>query len=77
MSETQDGLLPMYNATGKRFALKYDPEHQQHGWIFYDNHGSWVTLRKATPYEMSRAEGILKLRDEFNLVECEVTNDHN
>ena len=59
-----DDMLPMENAQGKKFALKFNPEHQQHGWIFYDNDGTWITLRRATDYEMMRAEAIIKMRDE-------------
>ena len=50
-----DSMIPMRSAEWKKYALKYEPGHQQHGWIFYDNFGTWVTLRKATPEEMENA----------------------
>lgn len=63
MSDTPEALglmLSMRSASGEEFALKFEPGHQQHGWIFYDNHGTWVTLRPALPHELSRAQAIVE-----------------
>jgi len=62
-TEQQRNMLPMQNASGKKFALLFDPEHQQHGWIFYDNHGQWVTLRPAFPEELERAKQLIECRE--------------
>lgn len=59
----QAKMLPMKNASGEKFALLFDPGHQQHGWIFYDNHGQWVTLRPALPNEIERAKQIIETRE--------------
>ncbi len=56
-------MLPMRNASGEKFALKFNPGHEQHGWIFYDNHGTWVTLRLALPHEIERAKQIIEMRE--------------
>lgn len=65
-----DDMLPMENAQGKKFALKFNPEHQQHGWIFYDNHGQWVTLRPALPHEIERAKAIIEMREVLAGIPC-------
>lgn len=56
-------MLPMQNAEGKKFALLFDPEHKHHGWIFYDNHGAWVTLRPALPNEIERAKQLIEAEE--------------
>jgi len=60
----------MENAQGKKFALKLNPAHPQHGWIFYDNHGKWVTLRRALPHEIERAKAIIEMREVLANVPC-------
>lgn len=65
-----DDMLPMESAQGKKFALKFNPEHQQHGWIFYDNHGQWVTLRRALPHEIERAKQIIEMREVLAGIPC-------
>jgi hypothetical protein len=57
-----DDMLPMVGSSGGKFAMKFNPEHQQHGWIFYDNHGQWVTLRRALPHEVELAKAIIEMR---------------
>ena len=57
-----DDMLPMENKHGQKFSLKFNPEHPQHGWIFYNNHGQWVTLRRALPHEIERAKAIIEMR---------------
>lgn len=54
MVETADG----------KHAVLIDPGHQQHGWVFYrgPDPGQWVTLREATPIEISMAEGVKRAR---------------
>lgn len=54
-------MLPMQNAQGEKFAFKWAPGHQQHAWIFYDNYGTWVTLRPAMPNEVQRAERMIEM----------------
>ena len=66
----QDDMLPMENATGKKFAMKFNPKHQQHGWIFYDNNGQWVTLRRALPHEIERAKQIIEMREVLAGIPC-------
>lgn len=65
-----DDMLPMTDPIGRKFALKFNPEHQQHGWIFYDNHGQWVTHRRALPHEMERAQQIVELNEALAGVPC-------
>lgn len=65
-----DDMIAMENAQGKKFALKFNPEHQQHGWIFYDNHGQWVTLRRALPHEIERAKAVIEMRKVLAGVPC-------
>lgn len=65
-----DDMLPMENAQGQKFALKLNPQHQQHGWIFYDNHGQWVTLRRALPHEIERAKAIIEMREVLAGIPC-------
>ena len=67
-----DDMLPMQDASGKKFALKFNQEHQQHGWIFYDNHGQWVTLRRALPHEIERAKSIIEMRKVLAGIPCKV-----
>lgn len=57
-----DDMLPMVGSSGGKFAMKFNPEHPQHGWIFYDNHGQWVTLRRALPHEVELAKAIIEMR---------------
>jgi hypothetical protein len=57
-----DDMLPMVSSSGGKFAMKFNPAHQQHGWIFYDNDGQWVTLRRAFPYEIELAKQIIEMR---------------
>ena len=63
-------MLPMENAQGQKFALKFNPEHRQHGWVFYDNHGQWVTLRRALPHEIERAKSIIEMREVLAGIPC-------
>ncbi len=65
-----DDMLPMVGSSGGKFAMKFNQEHQQHGWIFYDNHGQWVTLRRALPYEIERAKQIIEMRKVLAGVPC-------
>ena len=65
-----DDMLPMENAQGQKFALKFNPAHQQHGWIFYDNHGQWVTLRRALPHEIELAKEIVEMRQVLAGIPC-------
>lgn len=70
IGKAPDDMIAMENAQGKKFALKLNPAHPQHGWIFYDNHGQWVTLRRALPHEIERAKGILEMRQVLAGVPC-------
>ncbi len=65
-----DDMLQMVDSSGGKFALKFNPEHQQHGWIFYDNHGQWVTLRRALPHEIERAKAIIEMREVLAGIPC-------
>lgn len=65
-----DDMLPMVGSSGGKFAMKFNPEHQQHGWIFYDNHGRWVTLRRALPHEIERAKAVIEMRKVLAGVPC-------
>ena len=38
--------------------------------IFYDNHGQWVTLRRALPHEIERAKAVIELREVLAGVPC-------
>ena len=67
---SQDDMLPMVGSSGGKFAMKFNPEHQQHGWIFYDNHGTWVTLRRALPHEIERAKAIIEMRQVLAGIPC-------
>mgnify|MGYP003426297534 CR=1 FL=1 len=53
-------MLPMADKNGKRYAMLYEPGHQHHGWIFYDNHGTWVTYRVGLMHEVLRAGRIIE-----------------
>lgn len=70
IGKTQADMIAMENAQGKIFALKFNPTHSQHGWIFYDNHGQWVTLRRALPHEIERAKAIIEMREVLAGVPC-------
>ena len=70
IGKPQTDMIAMENAQGKKFALKFNPTHSQHGWIFYDNHGRWVTLRRALPHEIERAKGIIEMREVLAGVPC-------
>ena len=65
-----DDMLPMENSQGKKFALKFNPDHPQHGWIFYGNHGQWVTLRRALPHEIERAKAIIEMLKVMARIPC-------
>ena len=65
-----DDMLPMVGSSGGKFAMKFSPDHQQHGWIFYDNHGQWVTLRRALPHEIERAKAIIEMRHVLAGIPC-------
>lgn len=65
-----DDMLPMENVNGQKFAMKFNPEHQQHGLIFYDNHAQWVTLRRALPHEIERAKQIIEMREVLAGIPC-------
>lgn len=54
-------MILMRNADREKFALLYEPGHSQHGWIFYDNYGRWVTLRRANEEEMRKAKWISEM----------------
>ena len=56
-------MLPMADKDGKQYAMLYQPGHQHHGWIFYDNHGSWVTYRMGLMHEVMRASRIIDDRN--------------
>ena len=70
IGKAPNDMIAMENAQGKKFALKFNPTHQQHGWIFYDNHGQWVTLRRALPHEIERAKAIIEMREVLAGVPC-------
>lgn len=70
IGKAPDDMIAMENAQGKKFALKLNPAHPQHGWIFYDNHGQWVTLRRALPHEIERAKAIIEMREVLANVPC-------
>lgn len=55
-------MLPMADKDGKRYAMLYEPGHRQHGWIFYDNHGTWVTYRMGLMHEVLRAGRLMEDR---------------
>lgn len=55
-------MLPMADKNGKRYAMLYEPGHRQHGWIFYDNHGTWVTYRMGLLHEVLRASRLIEAR---------------
>lgn len=65
-----DNMLPMVGSSGGKFAMKFEPGHQQHGWIFYDNHGTWATLRRGLPHEIERAKQIVEIRQVLDGVPC-------
>jgi len=55
-TQEESTFIQLFNLSGRRYSIKYDRGSPQHGWIFYDNDGTWITLRRATDYEMMRAE---------------------
>lgn len=55
-------MLPMENSRKEKLAMLFEPGHQQHGWIFSDNHGTWVTLRQGLPHEIARGESLIELQ---------------
>jgi len=63
-------MLPMADKDGKRYAMLYEPGHRHHGWIFYDNHGSWVTYRMGLMHEVLRASRIIEERQVAAGVPC-------
>jgi hypothetical protein len=55
-------MIEAWNERGEHRAVETDKANQFYGWVFYKHpDGQWVTLRKATEQELSRAETIAAL----------------
>lgn len=55
-------LIKAWNEHGEYRAVETDKASRFYGWVFYKHpDGQWVTLRKATEPELSRAETIAML----------------
>ena len=59
-------MLPMENKRGEKFAFMFEPANKMHCWIFYDNHGQWVSLRPAMPHEVERAKFLMEVEAALN-----------
>lgn len=63
-------MLPMADKDGKRYAMLFEPGHKMHCWIFYDNHGTWVSYRMGLMHEVLRASRIIEEREAAAGVPC-------
>ena len=63
-------MIAMENKKGEKFAMKFSPEDKQHGWVFYDNRGQWITLRLALPHEIERAKKLIEVQEVLNGIPC-------
>lgn len=69
-TQEESTFIQLFNLSGRRYSIKYDRGSPQHGWIFYDNHGQWVTLRPALPHEIERAKAIIEMRKVLAGIPC-------
>jgi hypothetical protein len=50
-------IVECMNEHGEARAIELDPANRAYGWVYYKHPGGqWVTLRKATPEELERAQ---------------------